>query len=137
MNIGERYQYWAPWTLTGSGLTGKPFRRQTGGDEWHNQSWMVNIPLVGMFVWFPKAGFDRTGREHIYAIGPSGTVHGRIVDGCATCTELLAEHAAWRWPEQTDDAELIEVMSRYPPEVRRALLVKLEEMRCRLDEDPT
>lgn len=36
---------------------------------------------------------------------------------------------------QTGDDDLVEILRRYPPEVRRAMLAQLEEMRCRLDDD--
>jgi hypothetical protein len=34
-----------------------------------------------------------------------------------------------------DDDDLVEILRRYPPEIRRAVIAKLEEMRCRLDAD--
>lgn len=90
MNLGERFQYHAPWCLTRWGLTGGALRPQRGCDEWHNPSWYLVVPFVGWLVWFPKAGFDRDGPEHLYAWGPWGH-EGYIAQGCEICEEMVDE----------------------------------------------
>ena len=95
MNIGERFMYYPPWDLTAWGLRRDALWPHRGGDEWHNGSWFVILPLLGEVVWFPKGGFDRSGEEHLYAWGPRGPAGGRVVADCATCCEFVAEMAAW------------------------------------------
>jgi hypothetical protein len=83
--------YIPPWKITQAGFIKTALRIQNGGDEWHNKSFYIVIPLVGMFVWWPE-GIDRTDEEHLYSVGwgPHGRVfYGRIVEGCDICEELM------------------------------------------------
>ena len=85
--------YSPPWRITQAGFIKSALRTQKGCDEWHNKSFYIVIPLVGMFVWWPE-GIDRTGEEHLWGWfwGPHGEeIEGRIVEGCDICTEMLKE----------------------------------------------
>lgn len=99
--LRHRLRYSPPWKLTRWGLMlntmfGRPGWPHRGCDEWHNRSWFVLVPLLGELVWFPKKGFDRSGTEHLYGMtgGPLAEYHGRIVDGCDICAEILEEFDA-------------------------------------------
>lgn len=86
----SRFMWWAPWKVTRPWLP-RVFR---GGDEWHNASIAVVIPPLGCFIWFYEPGFSRDGEEHVYALGADGS-EGRIVEGCATCSEFVQFVDAW------------------------------------------
>ena len=77
-----RIQYWWPWRVTD---VWRP-RIEKSCDEWHNKSYLVVIPFVGVVVWF-FGPFNREGEEHVYGHGPDG-YEGRIVDGCDICAEI-------------------------------------------------
>ena len=77
------------WRLTAYGCL---FRKEDslvgfGGDEFHNRSVYVVIPLVGSVVLFYERR-QNTGPEHLY-----GRINGELegfVDGdCAVCAETL------------------------------------------------
>lgn len=97
MHVTERHWYWAPWNTTRWGFRWPLIER--GGDEWHNDSWIISIPFLGSIVWFPAPSFNgRWGEEHVYAAGPEG-YEGRIVEGCEGCDEVLECFAEWN-PDQ-------------------------------------
>lgn len=89
MNIG-RFSYTPPWQVTRWGFV-SPFKIQKGCDEWHNPSYFVVIPLLGVFVWFPT--LDRSGEEHVSGWTSYGGYEGRIAPGCEECKEFV------RWVE--------------------------------------
>lgn len=88
----QRFWWDATWHNTRWGFMWKEryFLPTRGGDEWHNDSWFIVLPLLGQFIWFPKRSFDRSGPEHVFYYGPDG-FEGQIYTDCDSCMEFVDE----------------------------------------------
>ena len=81
---GRRFQFHQPWHLTRFGFVWPLIG--SGGDEFHNRSVWVIVPMVGWFVIF--TGPIVRDVEHFHGYGPDGPI-GKFVSGCPDCLELV------------------------------------------------
>lgn len=96
----ERFMWWSPTKVT------QPWRPSVfrGCDEWHNPSVGVVVPFLGAFIWFTGRDFSRHGEPHVSAWGSGSGFVGRLVNGCADCSDFL-KHV---WDNCLPDGALID-----------------------------
>lgn len=89
MKFFKRFMYWYPWGVS------NPFMPSVsrGTDEHHNKSIIVVVPLLGAFIFFWERSFQRSGPEHIWAIGPDGE-EGLFVIDCDICREIRSNYSS-------------------------------------------
>lgn len=75
--------------LTRCGFGGPLWGRDV--DMFHNPTWWVKIPLVGMVLVRPRVLFPPVeGREHLWAV-VGGEPDGHYVGGCGECAVIARE----------------------------------------------
>lgn len=98
MIFGNRLMFTPFWRLTAYGCMFSKGERliDFGGDEFHNRSLYVIVPLVGMAVLFYER-HQNTGPEHLYAC-VNGEIEGFYDENCAECINTM------RWITEDDTA---------------------------------
>lgn len=76
--------WWPPWQCT------DPWRFHAfrGGDEWHNPSWALIVPLLGGFILFRMRYRRDHLREHLNLWTRDDGWEGLYVIGCPICAEI-------------------------------------------------